>query len=121
MKILVCGGRDFRDEKLVMRILDAIHQETPITAIIEGGARGADELAYAWARARGLHNQSYPADWRQHGRAAGPMRNRQMLRDGNPDMVVAFPGGRGTAHMVGLAKAAGIVVREVSPSLLENG
>ena len=59
----------------------------------------------------------FPADWIRHGRAAGPIRNEQMLREGCPDLVVAFhddPGlGRGTADMVRRALAAGVPVRFV--------
>jgi hypothetical protein len=45
---------------------------------------------------------------------AGPIRKQQMLDEGKPDLVVAFPGGRGTAHMVRIARAAGIEVIEAS-------
>lgn len=114
-RVLVCGGRDFDDRALVFATLDHINAETPITAIIEGGARGADRLAYEWSRDRPLTIYTYPADWKRLGRAAGPIRNRDMLADGNPDLVVAFPGGPGTAHMVGLARKAGVRVVEVHP------
>jgi hypothetical protein len=113
MKVLVCGGRDFEDVPLVFRTLDAIHAETPIDAIIEGGARGADRAAYLWSRGNCL-SESYPADWANLGRSAGPIRNEQMLREGNPDLVVAFPGGRGTEHMISIAERAGVPVRRVA-------
>jgi len=53
------------------------------------------------------------AKWSKHGRAAGPIRNQEMIDECKPDLVVAFPGGRGTADMVRRAKAAGIRVIEV--------
>ena len=55
----------------------------------------------------------YPADWDKHGKAAGPIRNKQMIDEGKPDLVIAFPGGRGTAGAVRLAKFAGVTVRVV--------
>jgi hypothetical protein len=55
----------------------------------------------------------YPADWAKHGRAASPIRNQQMLDEGRPNLVVAFPGGRGTADMVRRARSAGVEVIEV--------
>jgi hypothetical protein len=120
MKVLVCGGRDFDAREIIWQALQHLHDvRGPITALIEGGARGVDQHAYAWAKWRGLHNQTYPADWNTHGRAAGPIRNAQMLRDGNPDLVVAFPGGRGTASMVALARKAGVEVIEVTEPLLD--
>lgn len=56
----------------------------------------------------------YPANWLKYGRMAGAMRNQQMLDEEEVDLVVAFPGGKGTADMVRRARAAGIEVREVS-------
>ena len=113
MRLLVCGGRDYADERHVFVVLDAVHTETPITAVIEGGARGADTLARRWAEAAGIPVEEYPADWRTFGRSAGHVRNARMLREGRPDRVVAFPGGRGTTNMVALTRQAGIPVVEV--------
>jgi hypothetical protein len=113
MKVLVCGGRHFADAALCKRTLDALHVGTPITCLIEGGARGADELAGAWAMARGVRQRTFEADWRRDGVSAGPIRNQAMLREGDPDLVVAFPGGAGTAHMISIARRAGVRVIEV--------
>jgi len=52
------------------------------------------------------------ANWAELGRKAGPIRNQQMLDEGKPNLVVAFPGGRGTADIVRRARAAGIEVVE---------
>jgi hypothetical protein len=113
MRVLVCGGRDFRNPTLVYATLDAIHAETPITCIIQGGSRGADSSAWAWADSNLVPDEVFPADWEQHGRAAGPKRNSLMLRDSQPDLVLAFPGGRGTADMVAKAERASVPVRKV--------
>lgn len=109
--MLVCGGRDFADEALLFAELDAIPR---VDVVISGCARGADTLGERWAEARGKSIERFPADWDLHGRAAGPIRNQLMLDEGKPDLVVAFPGGRGTAHMVRIATQAGIRVREIS-------
>jgi hypothetical protein len=115
MKVLVCGGRGYDDVDHVYRVLDAIHTLRPITCIIEGGAEGADYLACRWSAARGLdEHQRFSADWNCDGRAAGPKRNQKMLDDGKPDLVVAFPGGRGTADMVRRAEASGVPVQRCS-------
>jgi hypothetical protein len=53
------------------------------------------------------------AEWETLGRKAGPIRNERMLTEGKPDLVVAFPGGRGTAHMTRLAREAGVEVVEI--------
>ena len=105
--ILVCGGRNYNDRRKVYETLDA--QEEPFR-IIHGAARGADSLAADYARDRNIPATAYPADWRRHGSSAGYVRNRRMLEEGRPDLVIAFPGGRGTAHMAKTAREAGVPV-----------
>src|SRR5438132_11768271 len=99
MLILVCGGREYADGHALNAALDAINADRPVTQLIHGAARGADSLAAAWARSRGIPTLPFPADWKNDGKAAGFVRNAKMVRDGRPDLVVAFPGGKGTAHM----------------------
>jgi hypothetical protein len=112
MRILVCGGRDYDDEETMFRILSKLRP----CFLIEGGAIGADCLAYRWAK-RNLDLGSdwlrIEADWSAHGKSAGPMRNQRMLDEGKPHLVLAFPGGKGTADMVRRAKRAGVDVLEV--------
>ena len=67
-------------------------------------------MAEEWAEEMSLERIVVEADWDTHGKAAGPIRNEKMLRDYTPQGVVAFPGGRGTAHMVSIAKKAGVPV-----------
>ena len=83
--------------------------------MIHGCAPGADSLAAEWAELNEVAQSRFPADWVKHGRAAGPIRNKTMLQVGKPDMVVAFPGGKGTADMVHKAQAAKVTVTIVFP------
>jgi hypothetical protein len=94
------------------RVLDAVcHSRSTVPyVIVHGAAVGADQMAGSWARSRGVAEAAFPADWGRDGRAAGPIRNQRMLDEGRPDLVVAFPGGRGTADMVRRARAAGVAV-----------
>lgn len=110
MRILVCGGRNYARPLQVYRALDLLHEKRGITCIIAGGARGADHDAGMWADMRKVPCEVYKADWEQHGKAAGPIRNQQMLDEGKPDAVVAFPGGTGTADMVRRAEVARLKV-----------
>lgn len=111
MRVLVCGGRKYRNEPHVFHVLDQIHaDEIKISCIIEGEASGADQLAALWASRRGVPIEPYPADWNRYGDAAGPIRNTEMLAKSKPDLVVAFPGGLGTADMIKKAKKAGVRV-----------
>ncbi len=114
MKVLVCGGRTYSDSAHVFRTLGGIHQETPITAVIHGGATGADRSANAWAETNDVAHWCFPARWRELGLKAGPIRNAEMLERGKPDLVIAFPGGRGTADMIAKAEAAAVPVRMIA-------
>lgn len=111
MKVIVCGGRDFDNVSAVRHALTAAHAKRPITLLIEGGANGADKLAREWAKAEGVPCETVHADWKRYGPAAGPLRNSKML-EYKPDAVIAFPGGRGTADMVRIARQAGVKVWE---------
>ncbi len=119
IRVLVCGGRHYNDRDHVWNTLNAIDvQRGPISVIIHGAASGADTEGMIWAQCmgnmgRGTKHLPMAADWHTHGKAAGPIRNQRMIDAGNPDLVVAFPGGKGTADMVRRAKAAKIEVIEV--------
>lgn len=119
MRVLVCGGRDYCESSTVWGELDAIRRSVPLDAltVIQGGARGADQIAREWCRSRDVPFDNFAADWNAHGKAAGPIRNQRMIDDGRPDLVLAFPGGRGTADMVRRARAAGVRVREIQPAI----
>lgn len=110
MRIIVCGGRDYADRARVFSELDRLG---PVDMLFHGGARGADALAAAWAKERRVKHFAVPAKWSKYGKRAGPLRNQAMLGHG-VDLVVAFPGGHGTADMVSRARKAGVRVLEVS-------
>lgn len=119
MKILVCGGRDFTDYELMKEILNALD----ITEIIHGAARGADALAGRFGRERNIPQNAFPAQWVKHGRSAGPLRNIQMVVEGKPSLVVAFPtsGSRGTLHCIETARKHGIECIVVTGRKTTNG
>lgn len=118
MKVLVTGSRDWTDEKA---IFDALF-EAQATLVIHGGARGADGLAKWTARRVGIKEREYPARWEEFGKAAGPLRNQEMLdKEHLPEdpitRVLAFPlpGSIGTWDMVRRAERAGIPVKVCGP------
>tara|TARA_R110000796_G_scaffold69835_1_gene158976 strand:- start:189 stop:536 length:348 start_codon:yes stop_codon:yes gene_type:complete len=106
MRILIAGGRDFGDYDLLYNTLRP-YSETALT-VISGTAKGADTLGEHWALDYGVAVERYPALWEEHGRAAGHIRNQLMLDDGKPDLVVVFPGGKGSISMVQKARKAGV-------------
>lgn len=111
MRVLVCGSRHFEDYLKLCNEMDGLglDEQQPIT-IISGEARGADTLAKRYAEECGWDYEGYPADWNTHGKRAGPIRNRQMLVEGKPDLVVAFlaKDSRGTQNMINQAKSANV-------------
>lgn len=117
-RVLVCGSRNWDRPWLVYAVLDGLEMNHGPLCIIEGEARGADLMGRAWAEDRSRPFEPFPADWERNGRAAGPIRNRKMLAEGKPDLVVAFsddlPNSKGTRDMVTIARAAGVPTVVVS-------
>ena len=120
-RVLVCGGREYGSEdgqldrlrRTLDAALEAARSAGKVAVIIHGNARGADLLADQYAREKSLRVLSFPADWNLHGRRAGPIRNKKMLTESQPHVIIAFKGGSGTAHMVRIGKEAGVPVYEV--------
>lgn len=121
-RVLICGGRDYGGystitDALEQVVLDYCREHGAWSpgdvTIVHGDARGADRNGAACAELMGLEVEAHPADWKAHGKGAGPIRNQQML-DTGIDLVLAFPGGRGTADMVRRARKAGVEVREIA-------
>lgn len=125
MRVLICGDRAWRFPELVEQELvrlKAAHGDRLF--VISGAATGADTHAAETAERLGIEQVIYPANWRGFGKAAGPIRNKRMLEEGKPDLVIAFhrylPGSKGTKHMVGIAEKAGIPVMIVERTEVAN-
>jgi hypothetical protein len=112
VKVLCCGSRDWTAWEPIWRELRGL---SGITEIVHGDCRGADKMCGYVAKKLGYPVHPFPADWDQFGRAAGMIRNGQMLKE-HPDigLVLAFHDNmatsRGTKNMVEQARAAGIPV-----------
>lgn len=111
--ILVCGGRDYANYSFVCETLDSAREHYGNVVIVQGGARGADRLAKAWAVARGIPCVEIAANWDFYGKRAGSLRNQWMFDIMKPSVCVAFPGGVGTANMVSICEKAGIFVKKL--------
>lgn len=121
-RILICGSRDFTERNFFGRAMQAwIGKHGYLDTVIEGCARGADSLAEQFVQRENAAGypanitlRHFPADWDRHGRAAGPIRNQQMLTEGAPDAVIAFTHSlrrsKGTRDMVIRARRAGLPV-----------
>lgn len=111
-RVLVCGGRDYTDRDHIWNTLCELDRTRgPFAVVIHGCATGVDSEAMIWAQTMPNRKHApYEADWHCHGRSAGPVRNQRMIDEGRPDLVIAFPGGKGTADMMRRAKAAGLEI-----------
>ena len=113
MLVLACGSRSWVSSSVIQSYLRRLPSGT---VLMHGGARGADVCAGQVAQQLGFAVRVFLADWRRFGRSAGFRRNELMLSE-SPDLVIAFWDGRsrGTAHMLALARCAGVrvvIVRE---------
>lgn len=102
----ICGGRDFTDQDMFDAAMSQITGMFGCPSKIVHGdcPTGVDAMADAWAKKMAIDVEARPADWSKHGKAAGPIRNEEILVDFRPKRLVSFPGGRGTADMVARAK-----------------
>ncbi len=115
MRAIVCGGRSYLDINTLFDVMDRLHATYKFTCIIEGGAKGADQLAQRWAHENAVATVRVAADWTRWGKRAGYLRNTEMLEKHSPDVVIAFPGGPGTMMMINLAFDACMSTIKVTP------
>lgn len=117
-RVLICGDRDWTNRELILKTLRDVQQTYGVEVVIEGEAQGADTIGRLAADVIGIPVLRYPADWRRHGKAAGPIRNVQMLKEGKPTLVLAFhnyiENSKGTKHMVTIAQKAGVPTRIIT-------
>ena len=113
MRVIIAGSREITDPQV---LLDALQEvQWPISQVVCGMARGADELGYRWAKANNIPIAEFPADWRRYGKSAGSRRNAEMAR--NADALLALWDGksRGTNHMIYVAAQNGLRVKIYNP------
>jgi predicted Rossmann fold nucleotide-binding protein DprA/Smf involved in DNA uptake len=111
MKLAIVGSRDFDDyEKVIYYISEHFGLGADglggnyITEVVSGGASGADVLGKRLAKEYNIKYTEFPADWNKHGKAAGYIRNEDIVK--NSDKVIAFWDGKskGTMHTINLAR-----------------
>lgn len=115
-RILITGSRNWTDAQTLDEALSHFHDAHPNAVLVSGACpTGADRLAEEAWESWGGTVERHPADWDRHGKAAGPLRNQEMV-DLGADICVAFPlpDSRGTKHCMGAAERAGIPVLTVT-------
>lgn len=120
IKVVVTGGRSYEDRTTAYNVLSTLgladeneYRMPTGIEIAHGGARGADTIADDWAVVHWVPVTAFEAEWDRYGKRAGPLRNAKMLKEFKPDLVVAFPGGEGTANCCLAARTLDIPVLEI--------
>jgi hypothetical protein len=123
MRILITGSRNWPDdgtvEQAILDVKNWFYFDWEDVVIVHGDCpTGADAIADEFATEYDIKVERHPADWKKHGRAAGPIRNQEMV-DLGADICLAFPlpDSRGTIHCMKAAKKAGIPVKLPDGSL----
>lgn len=121
MYVLITGGREYRNQREMWAVLDRLHKERRFTYLGHGDAVGADQMSHRWAKLRGVQPVAYEALWSFHpNKKAGTIRNKAMYAFRKPDLVVAFPGGTGTANMMKVASDGGTEIIDVEDIDLDD-
>lgn len=113
MKVIIAGGRDFYDYKLLQDKCDYFLKGKKDIEIVSGGARGADEFGEVYAKRRGFPVKLFEADWDAHGRAAGMIRNKQMAEYADVAIVFWDSQSVGSKNMIDMMKKSNKPVRVV--------
>ena len=107
--ILICGDRNWTNASIMKKVMDKFVNEKDI--LVHGNTRGADKMSGFIGKEIGCEVKVFPANWDEHGRSAGPIRNREMLRQ-NPDIVIGFHNNieksKGTKDMLNISKKKGV-------------
>ena len=102
-KILIAGSREYDNYEEAEAVLDALvkdHVGECDIVILSGACRGTDMIGEKYAKEHGFEIRRYPADWKRYGRAAGPIRNEEMVREA--DVIICFWDGesRGSRSLI---------------------
>jgi ABC-type enterochelin transport system substrate-binding protein len=113
LKVIIAGGRDFKNYELLKEKCQKILANQKEVIIISGGANGADKLGEQYAQEYGHKVEKFLADWDKFGKSAGYIRNKEMAD--NADALIAFWDGvsKGTKHMIDLAKEKELKIRVI--------
>lgn len=116
-RILCCGDREWSNTDVIDYVLTQLLDLPKVKVLIEGECRGADRLCRDRALVLGLGEEKilpFPANWARYRRAAGPIRNAEMLNEGRPTLTIAFHNcineSRGTLNMIEQSLKAGVPV-----------
>lgn len=111
MKTIIAGSRTITGTEGFTAVEAAIKaSKFAITEVVSGTANGVDRLGEMWARQVGVPIKEFPADWQEHGKSAGFIRNAEMA-DYADALIAVWDGvSKGTNHMINIAERKGLKV-----------
>lgn len=118
MKVIIAGGRTFRNYKLLKEKCDNILKGIEDIEIVSGGAKGADKLGERYAKEMGYKVTVFPADWDKHGKAAGMIRNAEMGKYADALIAFVWKESIGTRGMISIARAKNLKCRIIDVNKL---
>lgn len=98
MRVIIAGSRSVTDPHEVNRAI--IDSGFVITEVVSGGCYGPDTFGEQWAARQGIPVKRFPADWNKHGKAAGPLRNQEMVDYADAVIAVWDGQSRGVASLM---------------------
>ena len=98
MRVIIAGSRNLENYLLVVQAMQRCGYD--VTEVVSGCATGIDTLGERWARSNNLPIKEMPANWNQHGKAAGPIRNREMAKYADAAVIIWDGKSPGTRNMV---------------------
>lgn len=110
MKVIIAGSRALTNERFVYESLHLCPFEDQITEVVSGGASGVDKFGEYYGEANGFPVTVFRADWATYGKAAGPIRNKQMADYADALIYVRYESTPGTADMIKQMKKLGKLV-----------
>lgn len=120
MKTIIAGSRDFCNRAELWNVINTFDEGVPITEVVSGGCRGVDQLGEEWAKQHGIPLKRFPADWTAHGKAAGPIRNREMAAYADALIAIWDGESRGTKNMIDEAKKRGLLIHIHQPKKVDT-
>ena len=111
MKTIIAGSRGFCDILSGWSFINSVHEHQPITEVVCGMAKGVDTHGKLWAKDKGIPVKEFPANWNKYGKAAGPIRNKQMAEYADAALVI-HNGSKGSLNMINQMKKVGKPVYE---------
>ena len=108
MKTIIAGGRDIFDPSILEEAI--VESGFRITSVVCGGATGVDTLGEEWANNKSLKVEYYYPDWKNHGKAAGMIRNRKMAENAEALIAIWNGSSKGTKNMIETALKLNLLV-----------